>query len=124
MDGAQTRNGRAVQAMLLLLSLTAAIAPAAESTSTPPSGAIPYELWDRPRSGRALLAVPAVRDAMAALLARSEARLRIRHPAGVEGVLQAEELRTWLIAHAIEPGRLVLQADPGARQPLQLEILP
>jgi hypothetical protein len=91
--------------------------------STPSPGAIPYELWDRPRTGGALLALPAVRDAMAALLARS-ARLRIRHPAGVEGVLQAEELRTWLIAHAIDPGRLVLQAEPGARQPLQLEIVP
>jgi hypothetical protein len=123
MHGAQTRSGRAVRATLLLFSLTAAIAPAAEPVSTP-SGAIPYELWDRPRSGRALLAVPAVRDAMAALLARAHARLRIRHPAGVEGVLQAEELRTWLIAHAIEPGRLVLQAEPGARQPLQLEIVP
>lgn len=112
-----------MRATLLLFSLTAAIAPAAEPVSTP-SGAIPYELWDRPRSGRALLAVPAVRDAMAALLARAHARLRIRHPAGVEGLLQAEELRTWLIAHAIGPGRLVLQAEPGARQPLQLEIVP
>ena len=124
MHGARTRNGRVVQATLLLFGLTATIAPGAEPVSTPSSGAIPYELWDRPRTGRALLAVPAVRDAMAALLARSEARLRIRHPAGVEGVLQAEELRTWLIAHAIEPGRLVLQAEPGARQPLQLEIVP
>jgi hypothetical protein len=114
---------RAVPMALLLLSLTATMAPAAEPVSALP-GAVPYEVWDRPRSGRTLLVVPAVRDAIAALLAQPEARLRIRHPAGVEGVLQAEELRTWLIAHAIDPDRLVLQAAPAARQPLQLEIVP
>lgn len=123
MAGAEPKTGRAVQAAWLAFSLMPAMAPAAEPISTQP-GAIPYALWDRPRSGRAVLAVPAVRDAMAALLAQPGARLRIRHPTGVEGVLQAEELRTWLIAHAIEPGRLLLQAEPGARQPVQLEILP
>ena len=123
MAGAEPKTGRVVQAAWLVFSLMPAMAPAAEPMSTQP-GAIPYALWDRPRSGRAVLAVPAVRDAIAALLAQPDARLRIRHPTGVEGVLQAEELRTWLIAHAIEPGRLLLQAEPGARQPLQLEILP
>jgi hypothetical protein len=107
------------QAGLVLVALLATLAHAAEPALT---GAIPYELWDRPRSGRATLAVPAVREAMAALAANPAARLLIRHPAGVDGTLQAEELRTWLIAHAVAPGRVVLRPEPAARQPLQLEI--
>ena len=70
-----------------------------------------------------MLAVPAVREALAALAANPEARLVIRHPAGTEGSLQAEELRTWLVAHAVEPARLQLRADVPARQPLHLEVV-
>ena len=119
----RTRPMRAGVAGLVLVALVPAMARAAEPASTP-SGAIPYELWDRPRSGQAVLAVAAVREAMAALAASPAAQLLIRHPAGVDGTLQAEELRTWFIAHAIAPGRVVLRAEPAARQPLQLEILP
>jgi hypothetical protein len=102
--------------------LAAGIVCAAEPVSAPE--AVPVELWDRPRSGRSLLAVPAIHKTLAALAASPGARLRIRHPAAVEGTLQAEELRTWLIAHAIDPARVTLLAEPAARQPLQLEILP
>jgi hypothetical protein len=108
-----------LQAGLVLVALTATPARAAEPA---PAAAIPYELWDRPRSGRAVLAVPAVREAMVALAANPAAQLLIRHPAGVDGTLQAEELRTWLIAHAVAPGRVVLRPEPAARQPLQLEV--
>ena len=103
----------------------------AHAAETAPSGEtasgkleVPLELWDRPRSGRAVLAVPAVRQARAAAALNASARLLIRHPARGEGSLQAEELRTWLIAHALAPARVVLRAGPAARQPLRLEILP
>jgi len=102
--------------------LAAAPVPAAEPLAT--SGVIPLELWDRPRSGRAVLAVPAMREALAGLAARPQARVVIRHPAGAEGMLQAEELRSWLIAHAVEPRRVELRAEAAARQPLQLELVP
>lgn len=97
---------------------------AAMATPGPDKDEIPYELWDRPRSGRAVLAVPAVRAALAALAANASARLLIRHPAAAEGTLQAEELRAWLIAHAVAPARLVLRADRSPRQRLELQILP
>jgi hypothetical protein len=84
---------------------------------------IPAELWDRPRTGRAVMAVPAVQQAVTSLLARSEARLVIRHTPGPDPTLQAEELRAWLAAHAVEPRRIVLRADLPARQLLLLEIV-
>ena len=48
---------------------------------------------------------------------------RLRPLPGAEAMLQAEELRAWLIAHAVEPARIVLAADLPARQPLQLEVV-
>ncbi len=84
---------------------------------------VPAELWDRPRTGRAVMAVPAVQQAVSALLARPEVRLVIRHTPGPDLALQAEELRAWLLAHAVEPRRIVLRADLPVRQPMRLEIV-
>ena len=84
---------------------------------------VPAELWDRPRSGKAVMGTANLRQALTALLANPQAKLALRHPPGAEAMLQAEELRAWLIAHAVEPGRIVLAADLPARQPLQLEVV-
>jgi hypothetical protein len=84
--------------------------------------AVPAELWDRPRAGRAVMAVPAIRQALNALLASPEAHLTVRHPPGPEAASQAEELRAWLVAHAVEPERILLRGDLQPRHPLQLEI--
>lgn len=83
---------------------------------------VPAELWDRPRTGLTIMGVLAVRQAIHALLNNPEARLTLRHPPGSESNAQAEELRAWLVAHAVEPARIVLRADLPARQPLQLEV--
>jgi hypothetical protein len=98
------------------------IAPCAGVAAETERWQVPPELWDRPRSGRAVIAVPAVRQAMATLLARPEARLAVHHPPGAESTLQAEELKAWLVAHALDPERITLNADLPARQALQLEI--
>jgi hypothetical protein len=84
---------------------------------------VPPELWDRPRTGQVVLAVPAIRQALTALAASPQAKLALRHPPGAEPAGQAEELRAWLVAHAMEPARIVLQADLPARQALQLDVL-
>jgi hypothetical protein len=81
------------------------------------------ELWDRPRSGAAVMEQPAIRQAVSTLLARPGARLVVHHGAGQEPYAQAEELRTWLIALAIEGGRVLLRNDPGPAGPLRLEVL-
>jgi len=83
---------------------------------------VPLELWDRPRSGRAVLEQAAIRQAVNAFLAQPGSRLIVRHAAGQESLLAAEELRSWLGALAVEPGRISLRNDLKTSEPLRLEI--
>lgn len=70
------------------------------------------ELWDRPRSAQAVMAQPAVRQAVAALLGKGgNARIVIAHGTRQETQLHAEELRAWLVALAVDSARLQLRAD-------------
>lgn len=80
------------------------------------------ELWDRPRSAQAVMAQPAVRQAVAALQSRSDARLVIVHGGRAEAQQQAEELRAWLVALAVESLRLQLRVDASAKT-IRLEIV-
>jgi len=96
--------------------LVATLAAAAQTFMVPP------ELWDRPRSGRAVLEQAAIRQAVNASLAQPGSRLIVRHAAGQESLLAAEELRSWLGALAVEPGRISLRNDLKTSEPLRLEI--
>ena len=96
----------------------AALCAAAQTYTVPP------ELWDRPRSGRAMLEQPAIRQAVNACLAQPGTRLVIHHGPGQESALQAEELRTWLAALAVEIGRIALRNDLKPSEPLRLEVIP
>ncbi len=87
----------------LLLSCTAAAA-----------AQLAPELWDRPRSAAAVMAQDAVRQAVAAYQARTGSRMVIVHGVRQEAQLQAEELRAWLVALAVDSARLSLRADPAA----------
>ena len=95
----------------------AVLAAAAETFVVPP------ELWDRPRSGRAVLEQPAIRQAVNAWRAQPGARLVVRHGPGQDSVLAAEELRSWLAALAIEPARIALRNDLKPSEPLRLEVI-
>ena len=83
----------------------------------------PPELWDRPRSA-------AGGDGAArrsgrpwrAWLAQPAARLVVHHGPGQESLLQAEEIRSWLTALALEAERVTLRNDLKAGEPLQLEV--
>lgn len=79
------------------------------------------EFWDRPRSAQLVLAQPAIRQAVAALQSRSDARLQIVHGTRPEAQVQAEELRAWLVALAVEGARVQLRTDPAAAT-IRLEI--
>lgn len=79
------------------------------------------QLWDRPRSAQAVMAQPAVQRAVAAYQASSAARIIIVHGPRQEAQLQAEELRAWLVALAVDNARLQLRADPLAAA-LRLEV--
>jgi len=87
------------------------------------SFSIPQELWDRPRSAAAVMERPAIGQAVSAWLALPGGRLVVHHGAGQEALLQAEELRAWLIALAIEAERVLLRNDLAPTEPLRLEIL-
>lgn len=105
-----------IRFLLAAGSLLAAIAAAAQTFVVPP------ELWDRPRSGKAVLEQPAVRQAVNALLAQPGARLVVRHGPEPASLLAAEELRLWLSALAIEPPRIALRNDLRPSEPLQIEV--
>jgi len=79
------------------------------------------ELWDRPRSAQAVMAQPAVRQAVAACQASGAARIVIIHGPRQEAQLQAEELRAWLVALAVDGARLQLRTDRAATL-LRLEV--
>lgn len=79
------------------------------------------ELWDRPRSAQAVMLQPAVQQAVAAYQAGSAARIVIVHGPRQEAQLQAEELRAWLVALALDSTRLQLRTDPSAAA-LRLEV--
>lgn len=99
------------------------LAAAAVSLAVAAQGfVVPPELWDRPRSGGAVLAQPAVRQAVELYLKNPGSRLVVRHAPGPESLLAAEELRSWLAALAIEPGRIALRGDLKPSEPLVVEV--
>ncbi|MDB5867318.1 MAG: hypothetical protein JWO70_5124 [Betaproteobacteria bacterium] len=98
-------RARPLAALLLLVSL-AALAQTPSSTYP-----VPPELWDRPRTARAVLEQDNVKHAVAAALQKPDTQIVIHHAAGQEPLLQAEELRSWLAALAIDSRRVVLRSD-------------
>lgn len=81
------------------------------------------ELWDRPRTAALVLAQENVRRVALAALAEPEARIVIHHSSGQDPQIQAEELRSWLGALAIDTRRIVLRSDLGAGASLKMEVM-
>lgn len=108
---------------VLGISLVACAGALVPAHATAQSFAVPAELWDRPRSAATVMAQPAIRQAVAAWLAQPAARVVIRHGPGQESQLQAEEIRTWLTALALESEGLTLRGDLKGGEPLLLEVL-
>ncbi len=116
----------AIRFMVMLAGLMAVLAPAIAPAAAPaPANAgIPVnasgpwtigdEVWDRPRSADVIRTLPAVRAAVAALAGTARGSLVIRHAGGQNDGLRAEELRHWLVALAVEPGRLEIAPATAA----------
>lgn len=85
--------------------------------------AVPPELWDRPRTGRAVLEHPVLRQAVGVWLAQPGARLVVHHGAGQDSSLAAAELRAWLAAFAVEPTRIFLRSDLQPSEALRMEVV-
>lgn len=85
--------------------------------------ALAPDLWDRPRSARAVLDQSAVRQALEQYLGQPAARLVIHHGLGQEPLLQAEELRMWLMALAVDGARVSLASDARPKEPMKIEVI-
>jgi hypothetical protein len=109
-----------LRAAALLLALAGAVS--APALAAPPCP-VPSELWDRPRSGPALLAEPALKPCLRKVALDPQARVLIRHGSRGEAPLHAEELLGWLAALAIEPARVDLANDLGASEQLVIEVV-
>ena len=85
---------------------------------------VPPELWDRPRTAAAIAGDESLKRAVGVLLAAPDSRFVIHHATGHESLLQAEELKSWLGALAIDPQRIILRNDllPGAT--IKVEVTP
>jgi hypothetical protein len=103
---------------LALVSAVCCFSALAQSVEVPP------ELWDRPRTAQAVLGQENVKRAVLLGLEKPEAQIVIHHGAGQEPLLQAEELRSWLAALAIDSRRVALRNDGAAGAPMRIEIVP
>lgn len=84
---------------------------------------VPAELWEKPRSGSAVLAQAPLKACVEAYLSEPASRILIHHAGAEEPQLQAEELRAWLIALAVEASRIELARDLKLNQNLRVELL-
>ena len=110
-----------MRAVFKLVLMLAGVSPAA---SLAQAQEIPPELWDRPRSAADIAGHETIKRAVLAALAKPETRIVIHHAAGQEPLIQAEELRSWLGALAIDTRRVVLRSDLAAGTPLKIEVIP
>lgn len=104
---------------VLLAGILAAISgPAAAQGSV-----VPVEFWDHPRTGRAVLEQPAIREAVKLHLEQEGSRIVLHHGPTDESRLLAEELRAWLMALALDASRITLQNDVKLADPLRIEVV-
>jgi hypothetical protein len=106
-------------ARLLLLMLVAACTAALAQTSE-----LPAAFWDRQRTAAIVLSQENVKGIAVAALAQPDARVVIHHAPGQEPQIQAEELRSWLGALAIDTRRIVLRNDLGTGSSIKMEVIP
>ncbi|MCE5182238.1 MAG: hypothetical protein LLG15_10600 [Betaproteobacteria bacterium] len=81
------------------------------------------ELWEKPRSGVAVRTQASLHQCVEAYLAQPAARILIHHADNEESLLQAEELRAWLVALAVEAARIELAVDLKPNRNLNVELI-
>ncbi len=78
--------------------------------------------WARPRDGAGITRLPGLQQVLRALLGWRDGRIVVRYPGGEEGILWAEELRSWLVALGIASSQIELV--PGAKRADAIELSP
>ena len=76
--------------------------------------------WARPRDGAAMVQMRPLPEVVEAWAREPGQRLVVRYPGGEEGLLWANELRSWLVALGIPLEHQDLVA--GSRQPDNIEL--
>ena len=76
--------------------------------------------WARPHDGASMVQMPPLPEVVKAWAQQPDQRLIVRYPGGEEGLLWANELRSWLVALGIPSEYQELVA--GSRQPDQIEL--
>lgn len=76
--------------------------------------------WARPRDGVAMVQMQPLPEVVEAWEQQPDQRLIVRYPGGEEGLLWANELRSWLVALGIPTASQELVA--GSRQPDRIEL--
>jgi hypothetical protein len=76
--------------------------------------------WARPRDAVVIVQMPPLPEVVKAWERQPGQRLVVRYPGGEEGLLWANELRSWLVALGIPSVHQELVA--GSRQPDQIEL--
>jgi len=82
--------------------------------------------WARPRSGDSLVQMPALASTVRDYLGerkQGERRIVIRHPSGEEGVLWAEELRSWLVALGVPSTDIDLETGSAREDAIELAVV-
>lgn len=76
--------------------------------------------WARSRDGAAMVQMQPLPEVVEAWEQQPDQRLIVRYPGGEEGLLWANELRSWLVALGIPSAYQELVA--GSRQPDRIEL--
>ena len=110
--------------MKILRLSVAAVTLASSVAASAQMHEVPAGLWDRPRTADAIVGDESVKRAVTAVLDKPEAQLVIHHATGQEPLMQAEELKSWLAALAIDGRRIALRSDLAAGTPIRIEVIP
>lgn len=118
---ANINPARAIKWLIAILALTPMASP--NPAFPAPAYTVPSEFWEQPRSGKAVLEQPALRQGISAWLAKPGGTLVIHYGSGEEALLRAEELRAWLIALAVEATLIEVAGDLTGNDELRVELL-
>lgn len=95
---------------------------AQETTPAASAVTVTAEQWARPRRGDAIAQFPELSRLVEELDLHADSRIVLRHPGGDEGLLWAEELRSWLVALGVPSARIELAAAPAGADRIALEL--
>ena len=113
--------GRMIRGLPLLIMLICTAVSAAGSVQI-----ITADEWARPRSGESLVQMPALKRTVRDYLSQNDRggqRILIRHPRGEEGVLWAEELRSWLVALGIPSADIAVSPESTRIGAIELAVM-